>query len=189
MKYIGKGNMALQNFINTFGTESVMSLGKFYYIPNYGYSINDIFIRKGEIIFHISCDSHMVIMTSSEINIQYGIDLDSLSIDGKRFSINLLKELLECKNLKESLFKACSPNSLMLEALKNVKNLSRIKSLSVRIKYYSSISSYEIELWFRPGITIMLMESTVTCKNLGDCFATEKNYFEIANWIENEVFK
>ena len=189
MKYIGKSNTVLKSLINAFGTELINSLGKFYCNPNYN-SDCGIFIKRSRIVSYIEHNEYgtgLVIMTSEKANIQYGVDSANLSISGKVFSINLLNDLLGCKNLKESLLKACSSNDLMKKALGSI-TIPSLEALSVRVMRYYSPTNYKIELWFHPSTIIMLTgDSTVTCRKRDDSFTTREDYSRIANWIKNEV--
>lgn len=186
MKYIGKSNIALRKLINVFGAESIKSLGKFYSIPNR--DINNIFTRNNKGVFNISYDLLMVVMTSKRLNVQYGIDLGSLSAEGKNFSINLLKNLLNCDSLWECLVEACSYNDTMKNALDAAKSLiSPLRLLSVRVKYYYNQNDYNIEIHLRPGTTILLKDSEITYYSRHHYFGETKDSSRLIDWMKLEV--
>lgn len=190
MKYIGKSNIALRNLINIFGAEPIKSLGKFYRTPGYRSlgSDSDIFVKNDKELLHISYNSLIVVMTSRRLNIQYGIDLGSLSAEGKNFSINLLKNLLNCSSLWECLVEACSCNDIMKDALDAAKSfISPLRSLSVRVKYYYSQNDYNIEIHLRPGTTILLKDSEITYYSRHHYFGETKDSSRLIDWMKLEV--
>lgn len=186
MKYIGKSNIALRKLINVFGAESIKSLGKFYSIPNR--DINNIFTRNNKGVFNISYDLLMVVMTSKRLNVQYSIDLGSLSAEGKNFSINLLKNLLNCDSLWECLVEACSCNSVIKSALETIKTLILLKLLSIDIRRYCNPNNYEIEillLYPCPKTKIILKDSGVVFYYGNFYYGETSNPSELIGWIKH----
>lgn len=190
MKYIGKSNIALRNLINIFGAEPIKSLGKFYSTPGYRSlgSDSDIFVKDDKGLLHISYNQLMVVMTFRRLNIQYGLDIDSLSAEGKNFSINLLKNLLNCSSLWECLIETCSCNDTMKNALDAAKSLiSPLRSLSVRIKCYYNQNNYNIDVRLNPGTTILFNDLGVVYYGNNHYFGETSDPSELIDWMRSGI--
>lgn len=128
----------------------------------------------------------MVVMTFRRLNIQYGIDIDSLSTSGKKFSMNLLKNLLNRDSLWECLVEACSCNDTMKNALDAAKSLiSPLRSLSIRIKCYYNQNNYNIDVRLSPRTTILFKDSGVVFYEGNFYYGETSNPSELIGWIKH----
>ena len=190
MRYIGKSNIALRNLINIFGAEPIESLGKFYSTPGYRSlgSNSDIFVKDDKGLLHISYNQLMVVMTFRRLNIQYGLDIDSLSAEGKNFSINLLKDLLNCSSLWECLVEVCSCNDTRKNALDAAKSLiSPLRSLSIRIKCYYNQNNYNIDVRLNPRTTILFNDLGVVYYGNNHYFGETSDPSELIDWMRSGI--
>lgn len=127
----------------------------------------------------------MVVMTFRRLNIQYGLDIDSLSAEGKNFSINLLKDLLNCSSLWECLVEVCSCNNVIRNALETIKTSIALNSLSVRIRRYCNPNDYEIEINPCPKTSIILKDSGVVFYECNFYYGETSNPSELIGWIKH----